>query len=97
MTGGQHHFYTLMLTLLIGSIVVQVLVGIALLVLARMRVRMLESGATEEDLAKALKDNHHADWLNNFVVAAIFILTVINIFISAFGLSESRPIIYRDA
>jgi archaellum biogenesis protein FlaJ (TadC family) len=71
-----------MLTLIIASIVLQVLIGIALLYLVRIHV-------TEDETDKAgTKRSHWADRINNWVVASIFLLTVINIFISAFGLGE---------
>lgn len=45
-----------------------------------------EMQAEEERVQRKLK---RADFLNNVTVAGIFILTVINVFISAFGLNES--------
>lgn len=53
-----------------------------------------EMAAEEERVQKKLR---RADFLNNITVGGIFILTVINVFISAFGLNESpRRELARD-
>lgn len=79
-----YRFYMLMMVLLITSILLQVIVGIGLLVLARMRISSNDED-TEKQYRLRLK---RADTINNWVVIGVFILTVINVFISAFGLNE---------
>lgn len=71
-----------MLALIIGSIILQVIIGLALLYLVRIHVT-----EDETDTAGTAR-SRRADRINNWVVASIFLLTVINIFISAFGLGE---------
>lgn len=88
LTGSDHRFYVAMMVLLCASIGLQVVVGIALLILAKVRI-------TNDMLVEEENDEHYkaklnrVDFLNNVIVVGIFILTVINVFISAFGLNES--------
>jgi len=72
----QHEFYTIMVTLISTSIVMQVLVGIVIIILGMMNLN---------------KDKHHfrANLLNNMVTIFIFVICVVNIIISAFGMKSS--------
>uniref|UniRef100_A0A914X249 Ninjurin 2 n=1 Tax=Plectus sambesii TaxID=2011161 RepID=A0A914X249_9BILA len=80
--GSANDFYYVMVTLILTSIVLQVFVGLALLYLVRIHVT-----EDETDLAGTAR-SRRADSINNWIVAAIFLLTVINIFIAAFGLEQ---------
>uniref|UniRef100_A0A914WD58 Ninjurin 2 n=1 Tax=Plectus sambesii TaxID=2011161 RepID=A0A914WD58_9BILA len=80
--GSANDFYYVMLTLILTSIVLQVFVGLALLYLVRVHVT-----EDETDIAGTAR-SRRADSINNWIVAAIFLLTVINIFIAAFGLEQ---------
>ena len=90
--GAEHQFYTVLLTLIVTSIVfqvfflkdssfelvvdnigfLQILAGILFLVLARMNIN-------------DAKHHKSATILNNVAVAVIFVITVLNVFSSTFG------------
>lgn len=74
---GDHSFYTAMLVLISLSIVLQVLAGIGQLILISINLNTTHR-------------HKFADTLNNVVTAVVFVITVINVIISAFGL-ESGP------
>jgi len=71
--GDNHPFYTLMLTLIVISIIFQVLVGILFLVIGGMSINEHPNHRT-------------ANILNDVIVVLIFIITVVNIIISGFGI-----------
>lgn len=72
----NHPFYTLSLTLLSISIVLQILVGIVLIILGRMDV--------DEILRQRKKDNKMAVLFNDAAISGVFLITVINVFIASF-------------
>ena len=71
-----------MLVLILSSIILQILIGIALLILSRQYI--VEHPQDERDEINTKRSN----FINNIIVAGILILTVLNVFISAFGLEE---------
>uniref|UniRef100_T1K530 Uncharacterized protein n=1 Tax=Tetranychus urticae TaxID=32264 RepID=T1K530_TETUR len=71
--GHQHEFYFLMVTLISMSLVLQITVGS--LILARSRYDL-----------NNVKDHSRANVLNNSIVWLVFGITVINVFIAAFGI-----------
>uniref|UniRef100_A0A915IEB0 Uncharacterized protein n=1 Tax=Romanomermis culicivorax TaxID=13658 RepID=A0A915IEB0_ROMCU len=89
LSDGKHRFYWAMLILLSISIVVQILVGMALILLVRYNItKELLDEAVNKQNESAKKRIVFIEFLNNVVVVAIFHLTVINVFISAFGLND---------
>ncbi|XP_053213593.1 ninjurin-2-like [Panonychus citri] len=85
--GHQHEFYFLMVTLISTSLILQITVGS--LILARSRY----------DLNK-VEDHARANVLNNSIVWLVFGITVINVFIAAFGIDpgfDSRKVIRLQA
>jgi len=78
--GREHEFYVIMVSLISTSIVLQILVGVVIILLGMVNLN---------------KDKNHnrADILNNMVTIFIFIITVINIIISAFGMKGSDTIV----
>jgi len=74
--GVEHQFYTVLLVLIVTSIIFQVLAGILFLVLAGLNIN---------------DTKHHktATILNNVAVAVIFIITVLNVIISTFGIHHT--------
>ncbi|KAL7641471.1 UNVERIFIED_CONTAM: hypothetical protein RMT77_007342 [Armadillidium vulgare] len=75
--GEQHEFYEIMLGLIITSITLQVLVGILFLIIGIIDINEPE--------------NHFsANILNNIAVVLIFIISVMNIIINAFGIRHSN-------
>lgn len=81
--GDSHKFFVPLLIMLICSVVLQLLIGLALLsLLTQHRV----SGKQDEN---ALQQNWKADQLNNVVFAGIMVLTVLNVFIAAFSMDAT--------
>ena len=74
--GITHDYFWLLLVLLIVSLVLQVAVGLLLLVLGGMKPK--------SDL-----HTNRANILNNISVGLIFAVTVVNVFIGAFGIKVS--------
>jgi len=77
--GEDHQFYTLLLTLLIISIVLQIIAGITFLVLAGLDIS---------------KDEHHrkANLLNNSAVIVIFMITFLNVIVSGLGVVDTANV-----
>ncbi|XP_030371072.1 ninjurin-2 isoform X2 [Scaptodrosophila lebanonensis] len=71
--GKQHQFYTLMLTLISLSIVLQILVGILFVVIGSLNINKR-------------KDQAAANILNDIILAMVFVISVVNIIISGFGI-----------
>ncbi|XP_021960377.1 ninjurin-2 isoform X1 [Folsomia candida] len=71
----RHPFYTLMVTLISISIVLQVTVGICFLFIGSLNINKPKSQRT-------------ADILNNLITLQIFIITTINVVISSFGIEH---------
>lgn len=72
-----HPYYYLSITFIIASIVFQVLVGIGLLLNSRYNIK------NQDDICKA-------DRINNFITIGILLITIINVFVSAFGVAENK-------
>nr|XP_010343335.2 ninjurin-2 isoform X3 [Saimiri boliviensis boliviensis] len=70
--GPSSHYYATLVTLISLSLLLQVVVGVLLVVIARLNLNEVE---------KQWRLNH----LNNAATALIFLTVVINVFITAFG------------
>ncbi|XP_052126832.1 ninjurin-A-like isoform X2 [Frankliniella occidentalis] len=78
-SGGNHPYYYVSITLIGISLLLQVAVGVGLILNSRYNV------SYETSMRKANR-------INNYTVLAIFLITVMNVFISAFGIaSVSSP------
>ena len=75
--GPSQDYYYANLVLIGLSITLQIIVGIILLVLGSIR-------------GKDLKEKQRANVLNNVTVGFIFLITIINVFIAAFGIKLSE-------
>ncbi|XP_003737707.1 ninjurin-2 [Galendromus occidentalis] len=74
--GHKHEFYTIMVSLIATSIILQILVGAFIVILGTVNLNR--------------EKNHvRANVLNNMVTIFIFIITVVNIVISSFGMKGS--------
>lgn len=73
-SGGNHPYYYASLTLIGISLLLQVVVGVGLILNSRYNV------SYETSMRKANR-------INNYTVLAIFLITVMNVFISAFGIA----------
>ncbi|XP_017779636.1 PREDICTED: ninjurin-2-like isoform X2 [Nicrophorus vespilloides] len=83
--GEKHEFYTLMLTLIIISIVLQVAVGVLCLTLNLLR-----------DCRLHIEDYHSsAQWLNYFTTTCAFFITVLNLLISCFDPTIAKYAIFE--
>ncbi|XP_022650334.1 ninjurin-2-like isoform X2 [Varroa jacobsoni] len=74
--GHTHEFYTIMVSLISTSIILQILIGFVLVVKYRFNIN---------------KEHQQwwADFLNNVLVWMIFAATICNVFISAFGIEPA--------
>lgn len=77
-SGGSHPYYFASLTLIGISLLLQVVVGVGLILNSRYNVTY------ETSMRKANR-------INNYTVLAIFLITVMNVFISAFGIATNNP------
>lgn len=77
-TNGNHPFFYVALTMILLSIIMQVAVGIGLIWNSRYNVK------DKREICKAER-------ANNWTVIGIFLVTVLNILIAAFGIIESPP------
>ncbi|XP_050424487.1 ninjurin-1-like [Adelges cooleyi] len=77
-TGNGDVFYVICVIMLLVSIVLQILVGITLLLSARYNV------THSDQRAMAFK-------LGNYVIVGIFLITVVNVFITSFGGPTVQP------
>lgn len=73
----RHPYYYFSVSFIVASLVFQVLVGIGLVMNSRYNVK------NQDDICKA-------DRINNLITVAILLITIINVFISAFGVAEIR-------
>uniref|UniRef100_A0AAG5DCZ6 Ninjurin a n=1 Tax=Anopheles atroparvus TaxID=41427 RepID=A0AAG5DCZ6_ANOAO len=73
----RHPYFYVNLTFITTSIIAQVAVGIGLIWKSRYNIK------NENDFCKA-------DRINNFVTIGIFIITIVNVLISAFGVAEPQ-------
>ncbi|XP_049545102.1 ninjurin-A-like [Anopheles darlingi] len=74
----DHPYYYINLVFISSSIIAQVAVGIGLIWKSRYNIKR------EADLCKA-------DRINNLVTIGIFIITIVNVLISAFGMADTNP------
>uniref|UniRef100_A0A914VN65 Uncharacterized protein n=1 Tax=Plectus sambesii TaxID=2011161 RepID=A0A914VN65_9BILA len=77
MNGPDTPFYPFMMALLIISIVLQLAIGVLIIWLGRININDADE-----------KKHKEAELLNNIAVTAIFLLTLVNIFITAIGITE---------
>ena len=73
----RHPYYIMSITFIIASLIFQVLVGIGLVLNSRYNVK------DQDEICKA-------DRINNLITVAILLITIINVFISAFGVAEIK-------
>jgi len=76
--GDRHEFYTLMVALISISIILQILVGILMMVLGALDINEDES-----------KQQMAADIINDITVIMVFLITLLNVIISGFGMSHA--------
>ncbi|XP_054157352.1 ninjurin-A-like [Oppia nitens] len=76
--GTKSKFYYFMVTLISSSIILQISLGVAIILKSRFNIN---------------KDHHQrsAEFYNNTIVWIVFVITVINIIISAFGFDLNQP------
>ncbi|XP_059613120.1 ninjurin-A-like isoform X2 [Phlebotomus argentipes] len=74
----RHPYYYFSVTFISMSLILQVAVGIGLVLNSRYDVR------NQDDICKANK-------INNFTVIGIFLITIVNVFISSFGVADPPP------
>lgn len=78
--GDQHQFYKLMLIMISLSIILQLLVGILFVVIGSLNINRQ-------------KDQAAAVIINDIILVIIFVISVINVIISGFGIEySSRPL-----
>ncbi|XP_046993559.1 ninjurin-2-like isoform X3 [Schistocerca americana] len=77
--GSKHEFYSLMVGLISTSIVLQVLVGVVFLVIGGLNINKE-------------RDRRAADVLNDISLVLVFIVSVINVIISGFGMEDSSQL-----
>ncbi|XP_039496059.1 ninjurin-1 isoform X1 [Drosophila santomea] len=82
--GEQHQFYKLMLILISLSIVMQLLVGILFVVIGSLNINRQQ-------------DQTAAVILNDVILVVVFIISVVNVIISGFGIEySSQPLRLLD-
>lgn len=86
LTDGNHRFYWTVMSLLGLSIVLQIYVGICLIVLVRMQI--LPKINEKLSASRPRLPVYGSTMLNDSVVAAIFLVTILNVIISAFGIDD---------
>lgn len=75
---NRHPYYYFSVTFISMSLILQVAVGIGLIINSRYNVK------NQDDICKA-------DRINNFTVIGIFLITIVNVFISSFGVADPPP------
>ncbi|XP_064119753.1 ninjurin-1-like isoform X4 [Macrobrachium nipponense] len=75
--GKGYEFYSVMLGLIITSLVLQVLVGVLFLIIGGMNINDPQQHTA-------------ADILNNIIVAFLFVISVVNVVLSAFGIEQMK-------
>ncbi|XP_031329349.1 ninjurin-2 isoform X3 [Photinus pyralis] len=75
--GKQHEFYTLMLSLIIVSIVLQLIVAILFVIIGGLNINKT-------------RDHTAALVLNDVILIFVFLISLINIIISGFGIEYSN-------
>ncbi|XP_061500297.1 ninjurin-A isoform X2 [Anopheles gambiae] len=77
---SRHPYFYVNLVFISTSIIAQVAVGIGLIWKSRYDIKK------ENDFCKA-------DRINNLITIGIFIITLVNVLISAFGVAETQPVV----
>merc|ERR1712241_734466 len=77
--GDSHPFYELMISLIVISIVLQVVAGILFLVIGGLNIN------------EGSPNQRTADILNDVIVVIIFLITLINVVNSGFGIRATDP------
>merc|ERR1712130_274658 len=80
--GDGHGFYAVVLGLVIGSILLQVLVGVLFLILGGLDIN-------DPDHQKT------ADILNNTATVVVFLITILNVVISGFNIQHTETAVYN--
>lgn len=75
---NRHPYYYFSLVFISLSLILQIAVGVGLIMNSRYDVK---------------KDDHicKADRINNFTILGIFLITIVNVFISSFGVADPSP------
>lgn len=73
----RHPYYYFSLSFIIASLIIQVIVGVGLVLNSRYNVK------NQDDICKA-------DRINNLITVGILLITIVNVFISAFGVAENK-------
>jgi len=78
---NRHPYYYFSLVFISVSLILQIAVGVGLIMNSRYDVK---------------KDDHicKADRINNFTILGIFLITIVNVFISSFGVADPAPVVY---
>jgi len=84
LNAAQHRYFQVTISLIVVSILLQVVVGIIFIVLGRLNINFSQ-------------DRRKADMFNNASVILIFLVTVVNVLITAFGPSESFAHLYNGS
>lgn len=84
--GPSHSYYIVLFTMIILSILLQIVTGLMLL-----WVGARESKSKDEDDV-----NEHTNRLNNITIAMVFLITVLNIFITSFGIGDPARVGQQD-
>lgn len=84
LNAAQHRYFQVTISLIVVSILLQVVVGIIFIVLGRLNINYIQ-------------DRRKADMMNNASVILIFLVTVVNVLITAFGPSESFAHLYNGS
>lgn len=74
---NHHPYYYFSVSFLVASLIIQVIVGVGLVFNSRYNIK------NKDDICKA-------DKINNLITLAILLITIINVFISAFGVAEIK-------
>ncbi|XP_031626197.1 ninjurin-2 isoform X2 [Contarinia nasturtii] len=78
--GQKHEFYTLMLILISVSIIMQLIVGIQFIIIGSLNINRKN-------------EQNAAIILNDVILVLVFLISVVNVIISAFGIEHSsRPL-----
>lgn len=83
LNSSQHRYFQVTISLIVISILFQIIVGIFFIALGRLNINFIA-------------DRRKADMMNNASVILIFFITVVNVLITAFGPSESLAHLYNN-
>lgn len=83
-TGDHHPYFMFSLVFICLSIGIQVLVGLGLVLNSRYNVKK------EDDICKANR-------INDMITVGILLITIVNVFVSAFGVAEKNQITVKQS